>query len=154
MASKCRMFKVNISNIINVELIAKSECNCERMAELMASVEGKSKLNDTSVVLFSLGTNDIAQLGVDLTLKRCQWLIEYTRRNFSGIQTIEWMKLSPRWKPSRFFSGHEFANLHHEFNDRLYVLSKEINIDVIDAKLQIEDIRIQDGLHPTLSSGR
>ncbi|CAF1132806.1 unnamed protein product [Rotaria sordida] len=115
MASKCRMFKVNISNIINVELIAKSECNCERMAELMASVEGKR-------------TNDIAQLGVDLTLKRCQWLIEYIR--------------------------HEFANLHHEFNDRLYVLSKEINIDVIDAKLQTEDIRVQDGLHPTLSSGR
>ncbi|CAF3751335.1 unnamed protein product [Rotaria sp. Silwood1] len=154
MASKCRMFKVNISNLINVELIAKSGCNCERMADWMASVEGKTKLNNTSVVLFSLGTNDIAQLGVDLTLKRCQWLIEYTRRNFPGIQTIGWMKLSPRWKSSRFFSGHEFTNLHREFNNRLYVLSKEINIDVIDAKLQIEDIRIQDGLHPTLSSGR
>ncbi|CAF4275494.1 unnamed protein product [Rotaria sp. Silwood2] len=154
MASKCRMFKVNISNLINVELIAKSGCNCERMADWMASVEGKNKLNNTSVVLFSLGTNDIAQLGVDLTLKRCEWLVEYTRQTFPGIKTIGWMKLSPRWKLSRLFSGYEIAKLHRKFNDHLYVLSKKINIDVVDAQLQIDDIRIEDGLHPTLSSGR
>ncbi|CAF1438996.1 unnamed protein product, partial [Rotaria sordida] len=154
MASKCRMYKVNIPNVINVQLIARSGCNCEQMADWMASVEGKTKLNNTSVVLFSLGTNDIAQLGLDLTLKRCQWLIEYTRRTFPTIKTIGWMKLSPRTKPSRFFSGNQIANLHRAFNERLHLLSKERNIDIIDAQLKINDIRIEDGLHPTLSSGR
>ncbi|CAF4334638.1 unnamed protein product, partial [Rotaria sordida] len=139
MASKCRMYKVNIPNVINVQLIARSGCNCEQMADWMASVEG---------------TNDIAQLGLDLTLKRCQWLIEYTRRTFPTIKTIGWMKLSPRTKPSRFFSGNQIANLHRAFNERLYLLSKERNIDIIDAQLKIDDIRIEDGLHPTLSSGR
>ncbi|CAF1491113.1 unnamed protein product, partial [Rotaria sordida] len=139
MASKCRMYKVNIPNVINVQLIARSGCNCEQMADWMASVEG---------------TNDIAQLGLDLTLKRCQWLIEYTRRTFPTIKTIGWMKLSPRTKPSRFFSGNQIANLHRAFNERLYLLSKERNIDIIDAQLKIDDIRIEDDLHPTLSSGR
>jgi hypothetical protein len=154
MASKCRMFNVNTPDVIHIELAAESGCNCERMADWMASAEGKSKINGNSVVLFSLGTNDVAQLGVDLTLKRCEWLVEYTRRTFPGIKTIGWMALSPRWKPSRFYSGDEIANLHREFNERLYMLSKKINIDIVDAQLKIDDIRIEDGLHPTLSSGR
>ncbi|CAF4921323.1 unnamed protein product, partial [Rotaria sp. Silwood1] len=154
MASKCRMFKVNTPDVIHVELVAQSGCNCERMADWMASAEGKAKLNGISVVLFSLGTNDLAQLGVDLTLKRCEWLIDYIRQTFPSIKTIGWMKLSPRTKSSRFFSGNEFLHLHREFNNRLYLLSKKINIDIIDAQLQIDDIRIEDGLHPTLSSGR
>ncbi|CAF4809561.1 unnamed protein product [Rotaria sp. Silwood1] len=154
MASKCRTFKINTPNVIHVELIAKSGYNCEKMADWMLSIEGKNKINGNSVVLFSLGTNDIAQLGVDLTLKRCEWLVEYTRRNFPCIQKIGWMALSPHWKSSRFFTGNEFTTLHQEFNNRLHLLSKKINIDIVDAQLQVEDIRIQDGLHPTLSSGR
>ncbi|CAF3272687.1 unnamed protein product [Rotaria sp. Silwood2] len=149
MASKCRLFNVNTPALIYVELVTETGCNCERMADWMTSTEGKAKINGSSGVLFSLGTNDLAQLGVDLTLKRCEWLIEYARQTFPDIQKMGWMTLSPRWKTSRFFAGNEFANLHHEFNDQLYVLSKKLNIDVVDAQLQIDDIRIQDGLHPT-----
>ncbi|CAF3163328.1 unnamed protein product [Rotaria sp. Silwood2] len=64
------------------------------------------------------------------------------------------MALSQRWKSSRFFTGNEFPTLHQEFNNRLHLLSKKINIDIVDAQLRVEDIKIQDGLHPTLSSGR
>ncbi|CAF2613203.1 unnamed protein product [Rotaria sp. Silwood2] len=153
-ASKFRTFKITTPDIIHVELTDKSGYNCGKMADWMLSIEGKNKINGNSVVLFSLGTNDIAQLGIDLKLKRCEWLVEYTRSKFPGIQKIGWMALSQRWKSSRFFTGNEFPTLHQEFNNRLHLLSKKINIDIVDAQLRVEDIKIQDGLHPTLSSGR
>ncbi|CAF4636020.1 unnamed protein product, partial [Rotaria sp. Silwood2] len=74
-ASKFRTFKITTPDIIHVELTDKSGYNCGKMADWMLSIEG---------------TNDIAQLGIDLKLKRCEWLVEYTRSKFPGIQKIRW----------------------------------------------------------------
>ena len=60
---------------------------------------------------------------VDASLKRCNEIIALIRRSFSGIQATGWMALSPRWKPTRFFSTVEIGDLYHQLNERRQVLS-------------------------------
>jgi hypothetical protein len=43
---------------------------------------------------------------------------------------------------------------HRQFNERLQVLFKEMDFDVVDACLGPEDMRVEDELYPSPTTGR
>ncbi|CAF4967286.1 unnamed protein product, partial [Rotaria sp. Silwood1] len=69
------------------------------------------------------------------------------------LQTIGWIALSPRSKPSRLYDSEEIGKHYHHFNQLLAQLGKEMNFDIIYTHLQMQHLHI-DGLHPSISSGR
>ncbi|CAF4888287.1 unnamed protein product, partial [Rotaria sp. Silwood1] len=90
---------------------------------------------------------------VDIAIERCRFLIQRTRQLFPQIKTIGWLALSPRTKPSRFYSSLDINQCYKKFNQLLYNLSNEMNFKVINANLQEQHMH-QDGLHPSIESGR
>lgn len=124
------------------------------MANWMETAEGRRVVRNKDFLLISLGTNDVGRYGVEIALQRCGELIRYIRQSFQGIRAIGWLALSPRWKPTRFISAAEFGELHYQFNERLRLLSKQLDFDVVDACLGPEDMRVEDGLHPSTTTGR
>ncbi|CAF3876150.1 unnamed protein product, partial [Rotaria sp. Silwood1] len=62
--------------------------------------------------------------------------------------------LSPRWKPTRFVSAANIGQMHNQFNERLRILSKQLDFDVVDARLGLADMRVEDGLHPSNTTGK
>jgi hypothetical protein len=89
------------SNGIQVEVSFESGCDCSRMIDFLEQQQmNQSSIFKMNFILFSLCTNDVANLGVDLALQRCRVLIESTRQLFPQLKAIGWLALSPRWKPS------------------------------------------------------
>ncbi|CAF3047136.1 unnamed protein product, partial [Rotaria sp. Silwood2] len=104
-------------------------------------------------IVYSLCTNDVTNIGSISAIKKCHELINLTRELFPKLQTIGWIALSPRTKPSRLYNSEEIGNHYHQFNQLLAKLGREMNFDVIYANIQIQHLHI-DGLHPSISSGR
>ncbi|CAF4676078.1 unnamed protein product, partial [Rotaria sp. Silwood2] len=104
-------------------------------------------------VLFSLCTNDVANLGPELAIKNCRILIERVRQLFPHLKSIGWLALSSRSKPSKLFNSITINENYQEFNQYLNKLSKEINFEIINANLQHQHMHY-DGLHPSIDSGR
>ena len=154
MLSRVRNDVIKKSNSINIKLSYESGCDCIKMLEWLRSPEGDHTVKGSDFLIFSLGTNDVGRYGVDVSLDRCSELIAFIRRSFPGIQAIGWMALSPRWKPTKFFSTAEIGDLHHQFNGRLQVLSEQLDFDVVDARLGPLDMRVEDGLHPSFTTGK
>jgi len=121
---------------------------------MVRSPQGHHTVKNSNFLVFSLGINDVGRYGVDVSLERSSEIIAFIRRSFPGIQAIGWMALSPRWKPTKFVSAAEIGDLHRQFNERLQVLSKQLDFDVVDARLGPFDMRVEDGLHPSVTTGR
>ena len=154
MCSRVRTYAINKLPLYNVELSYESGCDIIKMINYLQTPEGQRTVGDKQFLVICLGTNDVGQYGVDVTLQRCSDLIRFVRQSFPGIRAISWMALSPRWKPTRFVSAAEIGGLHHQFNERLHVLSKQLDFDVVDARLGPSDMRVEDGLHPSTTTGR
>ncbi|CAF1383237.1 unnamed protein product, partial [Rotaria sordida] len=89
----------------------------------------------------------------DLAIQHCRILIERIRQLFPRLQSIGWLALPPRWKPSKLFNDLEINENNRKFNQHLQILSKEMNFEIIDAGLQQHHMH-RDGLHPSIQSGR
>ncbi|CAF3137656.1 unnamed protein product [Rotaria sp. Silwood2] len=143
------------SHGIKVNISFESGCDCNRMLDFLEKqqqmINNDIKKNDFFV--FSLCTNDVANVGVDIAIERCRFLIQRTRQLFPQIKTIGWLALSPRTKPSRLYSSLDINQCYKKFNQLLYNLSNEMNFKMINANLQ-EPHMHQDGLHPSIESGR
>ena len=111
-------------------------------------------VGQSDFLLISLGTNDVGRYGVEVALQRSRELIEYIKQSFPRIQAIGWLALSPRWKPTRFVSAAEIGQLHDQFNEHLHILSSQLDFDFVDARLRPSDMRVEDGLHPSTTTGR
>ena len=129
-------------------------CDIYRMMQWLSTAEGQRTVGNKDFLLISLGTNDVGRYGVDVSLSRCSEIISFIRQSFPGIRAIGWLALSPRWKPTRFVSSVEIGREHNRFNERLQVLSKQLDFDVVDARLGPSDMRVEDGLHPSSTTGR
>ena len=154
MCSRVRTQAVKKFNLVDVELTYESGCDCNNMANWLNTPEGRRVVRQKEFLLISLGTNDVARYGVDEAIQRCGELVCFIRRSCQGIRAIGWLALSPRWKPTRYVSAEEFGELHYQFNERLRLLSKQLDFDVVDACLGPEDMRVEDGLHPSTTTGR
>ena len=154
MCSRVRTQAVKKFNLVDVELTYESGCDCNNMANWLNTSEGRRVVRQKEFLLISLGTNDVARYGVDEAIQRCGELVCFIRRSCQGIRAIGWLALSPRWKPTRYVSAEEFGELHYQFNERLRLLSKQLDFDVVDACLGPEDMRVEDGLHPSTTTGR
>ncbi|CAF5156026.1 unnamed protein product, partial [Rotaria magnacalcarata] len=113
----------------------------------------KNFLLQSNFILFSLCTNDVANLGPNLAIEYCRLLIERTRQLFPRLKSIGWLALSPRHKPSKLYNSSEIDNKNKEFNQLLNKLSNEMNFQIINANLQKQHMH-DDGLHPSIHSGR
>ncbi|CAF3431271.1 unnamed protein product [Rotaria sp. Silwood2] len=143
------------SNQLHVRLSHESGCTCNRMIEFLKQ-QTRIKNNDifeSNFIVYSLCTNDVTNIGSISAIKKCHELINLTRELFPKLQTIGWIALSPRTKPSRLYNSEEIGNHYHQFNQLLAKLGREMNFDVIYANIQIQHLHI-DGLHPSISSGR
>ncbi|CAF3363065.1 unnamed protein product [Rotaria sp. Silwood2] len=141
-------------NHVQVRISFESGCDCSRMLNYLE----KQSIDQNNIILsdfivFSLCTNDVANLGPNTALQQCRFLIERTRILFPQIKAIGWLALSPRWKPSKLFNSIEINKSNQIFNQLLYKLSKEMHFEIIDANLQHQHMH-QDGLHPSIISGR
>ncbi|CAF3157517.1 unnamed protein product [Rotaria sp. Silwood2] len=121
-------------------------------------LEQQTKINgndifEANVIVYSLCTNDVGNIGATAAIKQCRELINLTRELFPKLQEIGWIALSPRSKPSRLYNSEEIGIHYHHFNQLLAELGKEMNFDIIYANLQTQHLHI-DGLHPSISSGR
>lgn len=154
MLSRIRTYKINQVNLIDVNLSYESGCDSIKMLRWLKTPQGYHMVRHSNFLVFSLGTNDVANYGVHLSLEHCADIITFIRRSFPNVKAISWMALSPRCKPTRLISGSEFTNLHYQFNEGLRILSKKLNFDVIDANLQLADMRLEDGLHPSTKTGK
>ena len=142
------------SDKFKVELSYESGCTCSRMADFLQEQTSKGQnIFKAKLVIYSLGTNDVANIGADATIKECHRLTDLTRTLFPNLQQISWIALSPRTKPSRRFNADHIQQQYLRFNKLLKDLSKRLNFDVIYANLQIQHLHT-DGLHPSISSGR
>ncbi|CAF3398104.1 unnamed protein product, partial [Rotaria sp. Silwood2] len=154
MCSRVRTYAIRKLNVVDVELSYESGCDIIKMINWLQTPDAQRTVGNIDFLLISLGTNDVGRYGVDVSLQRCSDLIRFIRRSYPGIQTIGWLALSPRWKPTRFVSAAEIGGLHRQFNERLQVLSKQLDFDVVDARLGPADMRVEDGLHPSTTTGR
>ncbi|CAF3695900.1 unnamed protein product [Rotaria sp. Silwood1] len=141
-------------NHVQVRISFESGCDCGRMLNYLE----KQSIDQNNIILsdfivFSLCTNDVANLGPKTALQQCRFLIERTRILFPQIKAIGWLALSPRWKPSKLFNSIDINKSNQIFNQLLYKLSKEMHFEIIDANLQHQHMH-QDGLHPSIISGR
>ncbi|CAF3967997.1 unnamed protein product, partial [Rotaria sp. Silwood1] len=112
----------------------------------------RSSIFQADFVLFSLCTNDVANLGPELAIKNCRILIERVRQLFPHLKSIGWLALSPRSKPSKLFNSITINENYQKFNQYLNKLSKEKNFEIINANLQHHHMHY-DGLHPSIDSG-
>ncbi|CAF5163061.1 unnamed protein product, partial [Rotaria sp. Silwood1] len=44
--------------------------------------------------------------------------------------------------------------MHNKFNERLWILSHQWDFDVVDARLGLVDMHVEDGLHPSNTTGK
>jgi hypothetical protein len=154
MLSRVRTYALRRFNSADVDLSYQSGCDGIQMINWMQSQVGQETMSHFNHVILSLGTNDIDRYGVETAIKNCSQVINYLRSMHPNVRTIAWMALSPRWKPTRFISGGEIGQLHMQFNERLHSLAKQMNIEIINARLGIVDMREEDGLHPSMTTGR
>ncbi len=154
MCSRLRTYAIRKLNVIDVELSWESGCDIYGMMNWLKTSEGRGTVGNKDFVVFCLGTNDVGRYGVEETLKRCSEIIGFVRQSFPGIRAIGWLALSPRWKPTRFVAAVEIGQLHNQFNECLQVLSKQLDFDVVDARLGPSDMRVEDGLHPSATTGK
>ncbi|CAF3342917.1 unnamed protein product [Rotaria sp. Silwood2] len=153
MCSRVRTYALK-NNYINIELSYESGCDIVKMINWLNTPEGRGTVGDKQFLLFCLGTNDVGRYGVDVSLQRVSELIRFVRQSFPGIRTIGWLSLSPRWKPTRFVSAAQIGQMHNQFNEHLRFLSKKLDFDIVDARLGPLDMRVEDGLHPSTTTGR
>jgi hypothetical protein len=45
-------------------------------------------------------------------------------------------------------------DLHRQFNERLQTLCKQMDFNVVNARLELTDMRVEDGLHPSTTTGK
>jgi hypothetical protein len=154
MCSRLRTYAIKKFNLIDIELSYESGCDIYKMINWLKTSQGARTVRNKDYLIFSLGTNDVGRYGVDVSLERCSEIIAFIRWSFPGIRAIGWLALSPRWKPMRFVSAVDIGDLHRQFNERLQVLSKQLDFDVVDARLGPLDMRVEDGLHPSTTTGR
>jgi hypothetical protein len=154
MCSRIRTYTINKLPLYNVELSYESGCDIIKMINWLQTSEGQSTVGNKEFLVICLGTNDVGQYGVEVTLQRCSEFIRFIRQSFPGIRAIGWLALSPRWKPTRFVSAADIGGLHSLFNEHLQILSKQLDFDVVDARLGPLDMRVEDGLHPSNTTGK
>ncbi|CAF4700341.1 unnamed protein product, partial [Rotaria sp. Silwood2] len=139
---------------IKVKVSFESGCDCSRMVNFLEKQQlEKNNIFETDFVVFSLCTNDVANLGPDLAIQQCRYLVQRIRQLLPRIKTIGWLALSPRWKPSKLFSSLDIEENNEKFNRLLQILSQQMNFQIINAHLQHQHMH-QDGLHPSIQSGR
>ena len=97
---------------------SESGCDCQKMINRLNTTQGRQAVSNKKILVLGLGNNDIIKHGVEGTIRQCSNMINYIRTNFTSIQTIGCMALSPRWKPTRFISSEEIGELHMQFNER------------------------------------
>jgi hypothetical protein len=143
------------SNQIDVKLSYESGCTCSRMANFL---QDQANINNNdmfkaNVIVYSLCTNDVANIGANAAIDQCRKLIYLTKKLFPFLKSIGWLALSPRTKPSRTFNSTDIDMHYRRFNQMLKELGNEMNIDIINANLQLQHLHV-DGLHPSITSGR
>jgi hypothetical protein len=143
------------SKQIHVKLSFESGCTCIRMMQFL---QEQANANDNDIfeanfIVYSLCTNDVANIGATAAITQCREFINRTRKLFPKLKTIGWIALSPRLKPSRLFDSEGIRIHYRYFNQLLEELGKELNFDIVYGNLQTQHLHI-DGLHPSISSGR
>ena len=154
--SMCKYIRAdNIgSKDIQVRISFESGCDCVRMLNYLEQQNiQKNFILQSNFVVFSLCTNDVANLGPNLAIQHCRSLIQRTRQLFPRLRSIGWLALSPRQKPFKLYNFFEIGKKHKEFNQLLKSLSNEMNFQIINANLRKEHMH-RDGLHPCIQSGR
>ncbi|CAF4885494.1 unnamed protein product, partial [Rotaria sp. Silwood2] len=106
------------SKQVHVKLSFESGCTCRRMSQFL---EQQTKINgndifEANVIVYSLCTNDVGNIGATAAIKQCRELINLTRELFPKLQEIGWIALSPRSKPSRLYNSEEIGIHYHHFN--------------------------------------
>jgi len=140
--------------LYDVDLSYESGCDIYNMIQWLNTPEGRNKVSEKDFLIVCLGTNDVGRYGVEVTLQRTSEFIRFIRRSFPGIRAIGWLALSPRWKPTRLVSAANIGQMHNLFNEHLQVLSHQLDFDVVDARLGLADMRVEDGLHPSNTTGK
>ncbi|CAF4324798.1 unnamed protein product [Rotaria sp. Silwood2] len=139
---------------IKVKVSFESGCDCSRMVNFLEKQQlEQNDIFETDFIVFSLCTNDVANLGPDLAIQQCHYLIQRVRQLLPRIKAIGWLALSPRWKPSKLFNSLDIDENNQKFNRLLQILSQQMNFQIINAHLQHQHMH-QDGLHPSIQSGR
>ena len=143
------------SKQVHVKLSFESGCTCRRMVQFL---EQQTNITDhdifeANLIVYSLCTNDVGNIGATAAIRQCRELINLTRKLFPTLQAIGLIALSPRFKPSRLYKSEETGAHYHHFNQLMVELGQEMNFDIIHANLQPQHLHI-DGLHPSISSGR
>ena len=154
MCQHVRIEKLN-SKEIHVKLSYESGSTCCRMMQFL---EQQAKINGNDIfqanfIVYSLCTNDVANMGAVAAIKQCRELIKRARELFPTLKAIGWIALSPRYKPSRLHNAEEIGTYYHQLNQLLAELGKEMNFDIIYANLPPQHLYI-DGLHALISSRR
>ena len=90
----------------------------------------------SNFTLFSLCTDDAANIGPNLAIRHCRLLIQRTRQLFSQLKPIGWLTLSPRSKSFRLYKSFEIDKKYKEFNHLLKSLSNKIDFQSISANLR------------------
>ena len=154
--SMCKYIRSdNISSKdIQVRISFESGCDCTRMLNYLEQQNiQKNFILQSNFVVFSLCTNDVANLRPHIAIQHCRSLIQRTRQVFPRLRSIGWLALSPRQKPSKLYNSSEIGRKHKEFNQLLESLSNGMNFQIINSNLRKEHIH-KDGLHPSIQSGR
>ncbi|CAF3089916.1 unnamed protein product, partial [Rotaria sp. Silwood2] len=147
-------YRTSTSTLKKLNGLILSDSMCNKMLTFLEKQNiDRSSIFQADFVLFSLCTNDVANLGPELAIKNCRILIERVRQLFPHLKSIGWLALSPRSKPSKLFNSITINENYQEFNQYLNKLSKEVNFKVIDANLQHQHMHC-DGLDPSIQSGR
>ncbi|CAM4988392.1 unnamed protein product, partial [Rotaria socialis] len=154
MCSRLRTYAIKKLPLYDIELSYESGCDIYKMIQWLNTPEGRGTVGNKDFLLFCLGTNDVGRYGVDVSLQRVSELISFVRQSYPGNRAIGWLALSPRWKPTRFVSAANIGQMHNQFNERLRILSKQLDFDVVDARLGLADMRVEDGLHPSNTTGK
>ncbi|CAF0946678.1 unnamed protein product [Rotaria sordida] len=141
------------SNELQGIILSDSMCKYVRSEQVkQMQTEKNKKIFEMDFLVFSLCTNDVANLGPELAIQKCHDLIQYVRRLFPKLKSIGWLALSPRWKPSKLFDSSQMNENNEKFNQLLKILSKQLNFEVIHTNLQHHHMHT-DGLHPSIKSG-
>ncbi|CAF4736303.1 unnamed protein product, partial [Rotaria sp. Silwood2] len=152
--TNANQYRTSTSTLKKLNDLILSDSMCNRMLTFLEEQSiDRSSIFHADFVLFSLCTNDVANLGPDLAIKNCRILIERVRQLFPHLKSIGWLALSPRSTPSKLFNSITINENYQKFNQYLNKLSKEMNFKVIDANLQHQHMHY-DGLHPSIQSGR
>ncbi|CAF2802234.1 unnamed protein product [Rotaria sp. Silwood2] len=154
MCSRLRTYAIKKLPLYDVELSYESGYDIFTMIQWLNTPEGRGTVGNKDFLVVCLGTNDVRRYGVDVSLQRVSEFIRFIRRSFPGIRAIGWMALSPRWKPTRFVSAANISDYYRQFNEHLQVLSHQLDFDVVDARLGLVDMRVEDELHSSNTTGK